>query len=86
MPSDTLTISKCPKCGKSHDYQMKVERDFIIRMMTSASFGGAESITRRKFTRLFTCPSTNDDFEATISLEETSSDRIRSVTIIDNRD
>jgi polyhydroxyalkanoate synthesis regulator protein len=59
---DVLEIEHCPKCKKSHLYQLNVEQTDIMYE------GGLIEITDRSkreyFTRLFTCPTTGQDFQA----------------------
>lgn len=75
-----LEISECPKCKGRHRYALKVERDMVIKMLTMSP-----DIERQKqvnITRLFTCPKTNDDFQATFSLTQWSSARIKDVRVV----
>ena len=76
---ETFTIQKCPLCEKSHTYELEVERSYIIKMLTINSKPEPQYYVR--FTRLFNCPDKNDNYQATLSLIESSDDRIKSVTI-----
>lgn len=79
MNTELLTIENCPKCEGKHRYKLSVGRSVIIKMMTMADF--SEPKRRVKITRLFACPASGDTFQATFILTETSSDRIKSVSV-----
>lgn len=76
--NDTLTISKCPKCGSPHKYQLEVSRVWVMHNLTATlDFNPV----KRTFTRLFTCPTKGEDFQATFWLVETIMDKIESVQV-----
>ncbi len=77
---EILEISNCPLCNNSHKYNLKVERSFIIKMITMNDMN--EQPRRVSKTRLFTCPVKNAEYQANIILYDTSSDRINSVEVI----
>lgn len=79
MSSEVLEISKCPKCGNKHRYNIEVKRSFVMRMMTAADIH--EQKRQVRVTRLFTCPTNNEDFEAKFILTDTSFDRIENVSV-----
>ena len=60
-----IIINPCPICSKSHKYQV------IVKRATALSVSEKEAnLIRRKFTRLFTCPITYNDFQADIILQD----------------
>jgi len=76
--SKTIQIAKCPLCGASHTYRLKVERSFYWGFMT----GIEEKTQSIRFTRLFTCPVKLMDFQGTIVLKQSSLEQIESVKVI----
>ena len=72
--SERITLA-CPLCSQEHHYPLTVER--------SVSFGATDTapVTMRSFVRLFTCPVTTNQFQATLTLSETALDRIEKLTI-----
>jgi hypothetical protein len=79
VAAEHLDISRCPRCNKSHRYRLAVERSYVMKLLTPAAM--TEPARQVRFTRLFLCPTKNDEFEATFILTDTSSTRIRSVTV-----
>ena len=79
MANEYLDIPKCPKCANPHRYKLTVDRTIIIKMLTTADL--SECPRHVRFTRLFTCPAKNEDFEATFVLTDTSSSRITTVSV-----
>jgi len=69
--ADVLTIKQCPKCGKSHKYQLNVERALFMHRYRKVPVDMLKS-TKKEFTRLFTCPITKEDFQARFNLVESS--------------
>jgi|RhiMetdeSRZDD1v2_1073273.scaffolds.fasta_scaffold323753_1 hypothetical protein len=61
----TITIRKCPLCGKSHPY------DAVV---TTSNMQFVRMPPPKEFTRLFTCPVKNETFQATITLAATTTD------------
>lgn len=78
QPSEQLCIP-CPVCYNSHVYKIVVERD--VMMGWGLSSGSAEVPRRVRFERLFVCPEKNTDFQATLTLTDTSLDRIKRVEV-----
>lgn len=80
---ETLKIKPCPQCGKSHEYRLNVSRTIVIGSVISilTSDGAFEQPRKVWFTRLFTCPKTNQDFQARFFLTDSSSSEIRSVSV-----
>lgn len=80
MSEETVEIEDCTHCGGSHPYALKVERVILIKMLIASDmFERPRSV---KVTRLFVCPVKNKQYQATFYLEDTSSDRIKKVTVI----
>jgi len=82
MPIDEILEIKCPLCGKPHRYGLAVE---IITFMGSSPDPTPTfkpNICIHKFTRLFTCPEKNEEFQATIKLKETGRNPIQDVRVI----
>ena len=79
MGTEHLDIPKCPKCALRHRYRLAVERTIIVKLITMGD--KSERPRRVRITRLFTCPTRNEEFEATFVLTDTSSDRIRSISV-----
>jgi hypothetical protein len=73
-----INISACPLCGLRHTYALAVKRSIVLESLRSFSI---ETTLPRRFTRLFTCPTKDETFQADITLTDTSSDRIESVTV-----
>jgi hypothetical protein len=80
MSPDYIDIPSCPKCENRHRYELSVERSMIMKLMTVSDV--SEEPRRIRFTRLFTCPVKNEEFQASFALTDTSSDRIKSVQIV----
>jgi hypothetical protein len=66
---------KCPLCSQEHEYPLTVER--------SISFGATQAgpVGLRSFVRLFTCPGTSAQFEATLTLSESALNRINDLSV-----
>ncbi len=80
MATEHLDIPNCPKCPDVHRYKLDVERALVIKMLTMSDM--SERPRQVKVTRLFTCPTTNEEFEARFILTDTSSDRIKDVKVV----
>ena len=77
--TETINISKCPKCGKSHRYDLAVRRSYISTLVFDPR---AQESRKREFTRLFTCPTTETDFQVSFSLRESPMDEIKTVSVV----
>jgi hypothetical protein len=77
--TETITISRCPKCGGSHRYALEVRRSYVAAMLKD---GVAPEPRRREFTRLFTCPTKESDFQVSFALRETFFDQIKTVSVV----
>jgi len=80
MRAEYVSIGKCPKCGGEHRYRLQVKRAIIIKMLTMSDMNERPRPVR--LTRLFTCPKTADDYQATFTLTDTSFDRIEDVSVL----
>jgi hypothetical protein len=80
MSTEHLDVSTCPKCKGSHRYRLDVERSVVMRLMTMSDVPARPSPVR--FTRFFTCPTKNEEFQASFVLRDTSSNKIRGVRVI----
>lgn len=79
MNDEHVEISNCPKCKLSHRYKLKIERAMVTKMITMSNI--AETERQVRITRIFTCPKENEQFEATFTLTDTSSNRIKKVEV-----
>lgn len=80
MNMEHIDISTCPKCKGGHRYRLDVERALVMKMLTAADFN--ERPRQVEFTRFFTCPVKNEEFQASFTLTDTSSDRIERVRVV----
>lgn len=74
---ETLTIP-CPKCRRQHLYILNVRRSIVFQ---DIKIGSSYASTQKSFRRLFSCPVTGDDFEASVVLTETPLNKIEGVEI-----
>lgn len=65
IPQDVFLIQMCPICSDSHFYALKIEKAIWMGMDVAP-------VRPLKFTRLFTCPKTNDDFQVSTFLIQPS--------------
>lgn len=74
--SQTVTVKPCPNCDThdGHVYAVPVERQLIMAAIVEPP----KAVTRT-FRVAFMCPVNNKPFAATLRLQETSLDRIRSI-------
>jgi hypothetical protein len=80
MATEYFDIPNCPKCHAGHRYKLQVDRSIVIKMLTMSDM--SERPRRVRITRLFTCPKKNEEYEATFILTDTSSSRIKNVTVV----
>jgi hypothetical protein len=78
MSEDDRIRIACPLCSRDHVYPLLIERSISLGMSTPSQ-GLPER--RRSFLRLFTCPATSGQFEATLTLSETVLNRIEGLTV-----
>jgi hypothetical protein len=77
---ETIPIAKCPICGASHTYSLKVERSFYWAFLrTSITIKRQQSI---RFTRFFTCPVKLMDFQWRFVLKQSPLSQIKSVEVV----
>lgn len=79
MSTEYLDIPNCPKCAQAHRYRLDVDRALIIKALTMSDM--SERARSVRFSRLFTCPTKNEDFVAHFILTDTSSNRIQNVSL-----
>ena len=79
MSEETVRIEHCPHCRGAHVYRLEVERAIALRVPTRKK---REQPSTIKTTQVFICPLQNEQYQASLVLEDTSSDRIRAVTVI----
>jgi hypothetical protein len=75
LENDTLTITQCPKCKKTHKYRLEIRRSRY------SSFTSFSNSTKQQVTRLLTCPYTGEDFQASFWITEKTHTPILSVEI-----
>lgn len=80
MYDEYVEIPNCPKCQLSHRYKLKIKRAMVVKMTTMSSI--AEPERQVRITRIFTCPKKNEEFEATFTLTDTSSSRIKKIEVV----
>ncbi len=79
---EKVTIKKCPKCRKSHAFRVRVRR---TRALAFAAAGGFDDgPLKERFTRTFTCPEVNLDFESKFWVTVDSGAMVKSVKILGN--
>lgn len=71
---DAILVSGCPQCGKSHLYALVVAR---------SHWQGLYYVPARplQFTRLFTCPETEEDFQVTMTLMQPHGEDYERITV-----
>lgn len=74
---DKLTIAKCPKCHSSHRYTLEVKRSESVAYTSL----GARGTRIARFTRLFTCPVTEEDFQVSFGITEEPNAPIQAVGV-----
>jgi hypothetical protein len=77
---ETITMEKCPLCGNKHSYNLDVQRSIVIKMLTPSDLNEPQRAVR--MTRIFICPQTDKEYQATLTLYDSSSDRVKSVKVI----
>ena len=77
MPTQRTTFSvSCPVCERTHCYGLRVERALSMQVGQSAK------VEQLEFTRLVVCPVKNQDFQLTVSLEQTPESRIEAIEMV----
>jgi Zn-finger nucleic acid-binding protein len=80
MSKEIVRIEMCPHCRGAHAYQLEVERANIIKVLRTHKKG--EKPSRVKVCPHFVCPVRNEQYQVSFYLQDTSSDRIRAVSVI----
>ena len=80
LSQDLLDILACPQCKGRHTYMLAVER--AVRLKVPSLTKKREKPSSVEVTQVFVCPLKERPFEASFYLQDTSSDRIRSVRVI----
>ena len=80
MSAEYIDIPNCPKCSLSHRYKLEVDRSVVVKMITMDDM--QERPRSVRVTRIFTCPETDEEFQGRLVLTDTSSDRIKNVTVV----
>jgi len=80
MAAEYVKITGCTECQGDHRYRLEVKRALVIKMLTP--FDKSERPRSVRLTRLFTCPRTQGDYQATFTLTDSSFDRIEGVTVV----
>ena len=75
--AERVRIATCPLCGKSHEYELEIERKMIAGLATQP-----QGSRRAVFPCTFHCPKTEQSFQAEVTLIETPMRPIRSVTVL----
>ncbi len=63
MGVEVVTIESCPLCHQAHRYGLPVQRAMMFKHM-----GSRPQHQQIGVTRLFTCPVTNEEFQARVSI------------------
>ncbi|MFT3893417.1 MAG: hypothetical protein QM730_17450 [Anaerolineales bacterium] len=79
--NENLTITQCPECGKAHTYRLEVRRASSIGAQGLLSSQSNTFTGKEYFTRLFTCPVTNNDFQARFYLTVEGNERIEAIQV-----
>jgi len=77
---ETITLENCPWCNGIHTYNLNVERSIVIKNIIASDFNETKRPVR--VTRIFICPKQDKEFQGTLTLYDTSSGRIKSITVI----
>ena len=80
MSQETIHVQSCPYCKGAHTYQLEVERARAI--MTPVNQKSRERESTVKITSDIFCPLNDEQFQVSYYLQDTSSDRIRAVSVI----
>jgi hypothetical protein len=79
MSADNVLEIQCPLCKNIHRYELEVHRSFSMSLLTTTGEKGIEN--KKYFTRLFTCPKKEKEFQARFWMADTSNARIESVEV-----
>lgn len=73
---EEIAVAPCPMCGGEHRYAFEVRRSFVMGLIVP----GTIEPVQREFRRYVTCPKKDGTFRVTVTLWESSSDRIEAVS------
>ena len=76
MANDDILKIECPKCGKFHWYELEIRRSEVYYRRQPEP----EELIK-EFTRLFTCPIKNEEFQAEFKIQDHAGNEIRSLAI-----
>jgi len=76
---ESITIEKCPLCGTTHRYSLKVQTGIVMYNILSMRDVPPPKV--RTFVRFFACPVKGQDYRATFRLLESPSAPIESVDV-----
>ena len=80
MSEETIHVSSCPYCKGAHTYRLEVERARVLMMPSNQK--KREPETTVKITSQIFCPLNDEQYQVSYYLQDTSSDRIRAVSVI----
>ncbi len=75
--NDVLEIP-CPKCGQKHRYLLDVKRSYIFYKVSPTK---ATRPVQKTFTRIFTCPTNDQEVQVTFSLTQNFGTLIYSIAV-----
>lgn len=82
MSGNQIIEIECPICPGHHKYRLEVIRTEVMGALPTSTPPDFHPVSIRRFTRLFSCPVKNENFQATIKLEETGSNPIETVRVV----
>jgi hypothetical protein len=80
MSKETVRIETCPHCRGAHTYKLEVERNNTIK--TPATRKKHEKPSRVAVTLRLVCSLKKEYYHVSFYLQDTSSDRVRAVSVI----
>jgi hypothetical protein len=78
---DSIKLT-CPVCQQPHEFHLSVEKSPVLYNMLSATLE-KKAKAFKSFRCLFTCPTKNEPFQATIRIEEQFGELIHGVKVIE---
>ena len=76
-----IIIDPCPLCKSSHTYELKIVKSPVVyreEPLPDPSFYRSHKVS---FTRLFSCPKTSKDFQASFFVWESFGEAVSSVDV-----
>jgi len=80
MSEETVLVEICPHCRGAHTYRLLVARAVTLSVLPPSK--KREKPSNVEVTQVFVCPLKDQTYEASFYLQDTSSDRIRAVSVI----